>query len=155
MDDLTPGTRVGEYRIEHELGRGGMSVVYAATHLGIGKRVALKVVRSFQCADAAGRLRAILEARATQHVAHPNIVDIYGSGQLDDGRCYLVMERLDGETLLERMARRPLDLDACIAILLALCDALEAAHTHGVAHRDIKPPTFTWCRSATAPTTSS
>jgi serine/threonine-protein kinase len=139
MDELAPGTRVSDYRIEHELGRGGMSVVYAATHLVIGKRVALKVVRSLLCADATGRVRAILEARAVNQIAHPNIVDVYGYGQLDDGRCYLVMERLDGETLQQRMERRPLGIDECRAILLPLCDALEAAHERGVVHRDVKP----------------
>jgi eukaryotic-like serine/threonine-protein kinase len=139
MDDLQPGARVGEYRIEHELGRGGMSVVYAATHLVIGKRAAIKVVRPLLCADATGMIRAIQEARAINQISHPNVVDVYAYGRLPDGRCYLVMERLEGETLFERMGRRPIPLSEAVDILGPLCDALEAAHRQGVVHRDVKP----------------
>jgi serine/threonine-protein kinase len=139
MEDLEPGTRVGEYRIEHELGRGGMSVVYAATHLVIEKRVAIKVVSPLLSADATGMLRAIQEARAINQISHPNVVDVYAYGKLPDGRCYLVMERLDGESLHERMGRRPIGCEEALDILLPLCDALEAAHDRGVVHRDVKP----------------
>src|SRR4051812_4009486 len=139
MEDLLPGTRVGEYRIEQELGRGGMSVVYAATHLVIGKRAAIKVVQPVLCADATGMLRAIQEARAINQISHPNVVDVYAYGRLPDGRCYLIMERLEGETLHERMGRRPIGFEECLDILLPLCDALEAAHERGVVHRDVKP----------------
>src|SRR4051812_9470338 len=139
MEDLLPGTRVGEYRIEQELGRGGMSVVYAATHLVIGKRAAIKVVSPLLCADATGMLRAIQEARAINQISHPNVVDVYAYGRLPDGRCYLIMERLEGETLHERMGRRPIGLDECLDVLLPLCEALQAAHARGVVHRDVKP----------------
>jgi serine/threonine protein kinase len=139
MEDLAPGARIGDYRIERELGRGGMSVVYAATHLVIGKRAAIKVVRPVLCADATGMLRAIQEARAINQIRHPNIVDVYGYGRLADGRCYLIMERLEGETLFERMGWRPISHEEALAILVSLCEALAAAHKSGIVHRDVKP----------------
>jgi serine/threonine-protein kinase len=139
MEALRAGTRVGEYVIEHELGRGGMSVVYAASHPIIGKRAAIKVVRTVLCADSTGMLRAIQEARAINRIRHPSVVDVYGWGRLPDGRCYLIMERLEGETLHERMGRRPIAFNEGLDILLSLCGALEAAHAGGIVHRDVKP----------------
>jgi hypothetical protein len=136
-DILPPGALAGPWRIEHELGRGGMGTVYAVVHDGIGKRAALKVVhRHLVGADRTERI--LLEARVVNQVRHPNIVDIFETGLLEDGRPYIVMERLAGAPLSSRVQHNKLPADEVIAILLQICDALEAAHAAGVIHRDLK-----------------
>ncbi len=136
-DILPPGAMAGPWRIERELGRGGMGAVYAVVHDGIGKRAALKVVhRSLATADQAERI--LLEGRVVNQVRHPNIVDIFETGTLADGRPYIVMERLDGVPLSSKVAHTKLPADQVIAILLQICDALAAAHDAGIIHRDLK-----------------
>jgi serine/threonine-protein kinase len=137
--DLAPGACIGEYRIERKLAEGGMSTVYAALHPLIEKRVAIKVVHPLLSLDATGMVRMVQEARIINQIGHPNIVDVYSFGRLPDGRCYLVMEWLEGETLCERLRRGRLPLEEAIAILLPICDALEATHDKGIIHRDVKP----------------
>jgi serine/threonine-protein kinase len=139
VEELAPGTLVGEYRVERKIGAGGMGVVYGAKHPVIGKRAAIKVLNSKYSADREAVQRFVLEAQAVNQVAHANIVDIFSFGALPDGRSYFVMEWLQGETLGERMARGPLSIGETIAILLPLCRALEAAHAARVVHRDLKP----------------
>ena len=145
--DLAPGTVVGEYRVEHKLGEGGMASVYAAIHPLIGKRAAIKVMSPRLSADAAAVARFALEARAVNRIGHPNIVDVFSFGQLPDGRSYFVMEWLQGETLYERMLKQhgPLPLDDVVHILDQICDALEAAHEAGIVHRDLKPANVFLC----------
>ena len=136
---LLPGTLVGEYRIEGQIGEGGMGVVFSAVHPVIGKRAAIKVLRAELDADPMAIVRFVDEARVVNQIGHPNIVDIFAFGQLPDGRHYFVMEWLGGETLRARLARGPVPLaDAC-TIVRALVRALEAAHGKGVVHRDLKP----------------
>ena len=94
---LPVGTLAGPWRIEGELGRGGMAIVYSAVHEDIGKRAALKVIHLG--ADVG---RALVEARVVNRVSHPNIVDIFETGTLADGRPYLVMEHLHGISLAQR-----------------------------------------------------
>ena len=138
-EDLPPGAHAGPWIIEGELGRGGMGVVYGVVHETIGKRAALKVVHR-RVLDARGRAdRVLLEARLVNQVRHPNIVDIFETGTLRDGRPYIVMERLDGQSLGDRADDGKLLPDEVIAILLQICDALIAAHAAGVVHRDLKP----------------
>jgi eukaryotic-like serine/threonine-protein kinase len=142
-EDLAPGTLVGEYRVEQELGRGGMGVVYAARHPVIGKRVAIKVLASQLCNDPALVRRFVDEARAVNKIGHQNIVDIFAFGQLggpNHPRHYFVMEYLDGETLAARLAREPgiPDGELC-RLLVQTADALEAAHRERIVHRDLKP----------------
>src|SRR5678815_4100024 len=96
--ELVPGTLVGEYRVEQQLGRGGMGTVYAARHPVIGKRVAIKVLAERLCDDPALVRRFVDEARAVNKIGHPNIIDIFAFGQLgesDRPRHYFVMEYLD------------------------------------------------------------
>ncbi len=136
-DVLRPGSKAGPWLVERELGRGGMGAVYAVVHEEIGKRAALKVVHrrlmpGFNCE------RMLLEAKVVNQVGHPNIVDIFETGRLEDGRPYIVMERLCGETLAVRAEEGKLLPDAVIAILLQVCDALIAAHAAGIVHRDLK-----------------
>jgi eukaryotic-like serine/threonine-protein kinase len=143
VGELVAGTMVGEYRIEQELGRGGMGTVYAARHPVIGKRVAIKVLAGQLCDDPALVRRFVDEARAVNKIGHPNIIDIFAFGQLgepDRRRHYFVMEYLDGETLAARLARAPPITDGEVGrLLVQAADALEAAHREHIIHRDLKP----------------
>lgn len=136
--DLTPGTIVGDYRIDQTIGTGGMGAVYQATQPLIGKKVAIKVLHRALCENTDSVQRFIQEARAVNTIGHPNIVDVFGFGTTDDGRAFLVMELLVGETLSERR-KRDLPLDEACAVLIEIAHALEAAHAHGIVHRDLKP----------------
>jgi eukaryotic-like serine/threonine-protein kinase len=144
---LAPGTLVGEYRVEHKLGEGGMATVYAAIHPLIGKRAAIKVMSPKLSVDTASVARFALEARAVNRIGHPNIVDVFSFGRLPDGRSYFVMEWLQGETLYERMWRQhgPMPLVDFIHIIDQICDALEAAHDKEIVHRDLKPANIFLC----------
>ena len=135
---LAEGVAVGEYVVDRFLGAGAMGEVYAGKHPVIGKRVAIKVLRR----DAAGgeaAERMIREARATSAIDHPNVIDIFALGRLDDGRLYLVMDLVDGRSLREAVSAGPLPAGEALSILDAIADALDAAHARGVIHRDLKP----------------
>ncbi|HEX7508079.1 MAG TPA: serine/threonine-protein kinase [Polyangia bacterium] len=134
-----PGTRVGEYDIERELGRGGMGAVFAAHHPVIGKRVAIKVLDAYFSRDMALVRRFLDEARAVNKIGHPNIIDVFSFGQLPDGRQYFVMEYLEGETMADWLLRGRPDPQEARRLLLQVCEALEAAHREGIIHRDLKP----------------
>ncbi len=140
IEELAAGTVVGGYEIEGLIGSGGMGRVYGARHPLIGKRAAIKVLHSHCCADANAVVRFVHEAQAVNRIGHANIVDIFAFGALDDGRSYLIMEWLQGETLQERLERvQRIQFDEVVSILVALTRALEAAHAAGVIHRDLKP----------------
>jgi serine/threonine-protein kinase len=115
-----------------------MGAVYAVVHQAIGKRAALKVVHQRLLVPGFNCDRMVLEAQVVNQVGHPNIVDIFETGKLDDGRPYIVMERLEGQPLSVRAENGKLRPDLVIAILLQICDALIAAHAAGVVHRDLK-----------------
>src|SRR5258708_23836835 len=136
---LAPNTDVGGYLIERELGRGGMGVVYAARHPVIGKRAAIKVLKPALSKNPATVERFIQEARAVNQIGHPNIVDIFALGELPDGRCYLVMDLLDGESLRARVKRGPLHIIEAANVVDEVASALAAAHGKGFIHRDLKP----------------
>ena len=135
------GRVIGDrYGVSAVIGAGGMGVVYEAEHLTIGKLVAVKVLHpsKAQNREAVSRLRH--EARVAGTLGHPNICAVYDMGRLDDGSPYLVMERLHGETLAERIARlRRLAAPDMVDIMLQVLSALAAAHQRGVVHRDLKP----------------
>jgi serine/threonine-protein kinase len=130
---------VGEYRVTHKLGEGGMGVVYGGIHPEIGKRVAIKVLGPQALAHADLIRRFKEEARSVNKIRHPNIIDIFAFNQLPDGRHYFVMEFLDGESLTDRLGRGPMEFAEMRRLLAQICSALQAAHEAGVIHRDLKP----------------
>jgi len=136
---LQPGSILGEWRIEQQIGEGGMGTVYSAVHTMIGKRAALKVIRARVAEQLHAADRFLQEARIVNQIQHPNIVDIFALGRLDDGRPYLVMELLHGESLGDRLDRGRVSAPEAIEMLLQICQALAAAHACGVVHRDLKP----------------
>jgi Protein kinase domain/Tetratricopeptide repeat len=130
----------GRYRIQGILGGGGMARVYLAENVGIGRAVAIKILHAniAHSRDAVTRFRR--EAITSGRLEHPNIVSVLDFGVLHDGRCYLVMESLEGETLGDRLAREGrLPWRTAIALIRGVLVALQHAHDHGVVHRDIKP----------------
>jgi eukaryotic-like serine/threonine-protein kinase len=138
--DLMPGQQVGEYVIETKLGEGGFGTVFKAGHPLIGKLVAIKVLNRQYSAQPEMVSRFVAEARAVNQIRDRYIIDIFGFGQLEDGRHYYVMEFLDGLPLDDYIARAGrVELAAAIPILRAVARALDAAHAKGIAHRDLKP----------------
>jgi serine/threonine-protein kinase len=136
-DLLPPGAKAGPWLVGSQLGHGGMGTVYSVVHEDIGKRAALKVIHQRLCGGTTAE-RILVEARVVNRVAHPNIVDIFETGTLTDGRPYIVMERLDGTSLGRHAFEGKILPDRVIDILLQICDALIAAHAAGVIHRDLK-----------------
>ncbi|MCB9706976.1 MAG: protein kinase [Myxococcales bacterium] len=138
---LAPGASIdGRYRIEERLGVGGMGTVYRAVHVGLDRPVAIKILtRVDGGSTAARRFRA--EGRLTAALHHPGIVEVLDTGELADGRLYLVMELLEGRTLDDAIAARGGELpwrEACLWIA-EIADAVAAAHRRGLIHRDLKP----------------
>jgi len=136
---LPSGTVVGGYVVERMIGRGGMGEVYAAAHPVIGRRAALKVIQQQAARSATGIARFIQEARLVNQIRHPHIVDVFGFDELPDGRPVLVMELLEGQTLMRRLERGPIAEDEAIELTIQILGALSAAHSAGVIHRDLKP----------------
>lgn len=135
--------RLGRYELLEELGRGAMGVVYKARDPRIDRLVALKVIASVEGLESAQvqqrRERFQREARAAGRLAHPNIVTVHDVGE-DQGRAFLVMELIEGQTLDRLLrARRPLPLDEVLTIGEQAAQALDYAHRHAIVHRDIKP----------------
>ena len=120
---LGPGSEVGEFVIDRELGRGAMGVVYAATHPVIGKRAAIKVLRPELSSDRDAVERFVFEARAVNQIGHPNIVDIFAFGALVDSRSYYVMDLLVGEPLRDRLRRGPLHIVEATVLLDEIASA--------------------------------
>jgi len=135
------GCVVGDkYRIRAVIGEGGMGTVYEAEHLTIGRKVAIKVLNRAHLGRREAVARFHQEARAAGAIGHPNICEIYDVGALSDGSPYLVMERLYGKTLADRInLEGALPFDDVIAALTQVLSALVAAHEKNIIHRDIKP----------------
>lgn len=134
------GVTLGDYRIEEEVGRGGMGVVYRAVHPLIGRKVAVKVLRPEFADDPEQVSRFLKEAQALSAVKHRGVIDIISFGNLPSGSQYMVMEYLEGEALDALLLREsPLSVTRAMALVEEVLDALSAAHRCGVVHRDIKP----------------
>lgn len=131
---------LGRYRIDGILGEGAMAVVYAGFDPGIERQVAIKCLHRKVASDADYRQRFLIEARAAGHLVHPHIVTIFDTGETDDGRSYIAMERLSGESLASRVAKEGLPPAAVvIELAIQIAAALDHAHAQGVIHHDIKP----------------
>src|SRR5579863_9049487 len=138
----------GKYKVTRELGRGGMAAVYEAEHIDIGKRIAIKVLAAELASSTVVIERFIREARAAASVKSPYIVDVYDSGRLEDGRPFIAMELLEGESLYDRMARvRLIDVAATVHIVGQVAKGLVKAHAAGIVHRDLKPENIHLCKT--------
>ena len=130
----------GRFRIEREIGTGGMGAVYLATHLGLERPVAVKIIRREFAGDADVADRFLREARTMAKLRHPNAAMIFDAGILPDGRHFIVMEFVEGETLSQALAREGrFSFTHAVSIATQICDVLEEAHRLGIVHRDLKP----------------
>jgi serine/threonine protein kinase len=140
MDPIV-GTQIGQYRVNRPVGNGGIGSVFEATHQQIGRRVAIKVLRAEHARNQETVTRLFNEARAVNRVEHPGLVQIFDCDYLPDGRAYLVMEFLQGETLTQRMSGSGGRLGSTTALRIAyqLASILAATHSANIVHRDLKP----------------
>jgi tRNA A-37 threonylcarbamoyl transferase component Bud32 len=130
----------GRYRVERQIGEGGMGVVYLATHTTLNKKLALKVLRGDNSKDADVVQRFMQEAQAATSIGHANIIDISDFGRLPDGAVYFVMEYLDGMALTDLMKQSgSVEMQEALHVVRQMASALEAAHRQGIVHRDLKP----------------
>jgi len=150
--DLIGRTIGGRYRVRGVLGEGGMGMVYDAEHTGLGREVAIKVLNPNQAKKRVAVKRFQQEARAAGAIGHPNICEVYDLGQLDDGSPYLVMEKLVGTTLADRITREGgLPFDEIVDVMMQVMGGLIAAHDKGIVHRDIKPENIFLARRVGSP----
>jgi eukaryotic-like serine/threonine-protein kinase len=132
------GQTVSHYRILSKIGGGGMGVIYEAEDLRLGRHVALKFVPENVVGDRKSLDRFEREARAASRLNHPNICTIHDIED-NNGHPFIVMEKLEGESLKQRMKAKPLELENLLDIAVQVAQALEALHAKGIIHRDIKP----------------
>jgi serine/threonine protein kinase len=135
---LAAGARLGPYEILSPLGAGGMGEVYRARDTRLERAVAIKVLPSDVSASPEVRQRFEREARTISQLSHPHICALYDVGREGETE-YLVMELLEGETLLARLAKGPLPLEQTLRFGTEIADALDKAHRQGIVHRDLKP----------------
>ncbi len=140
-DEERIGTLVSErYRLEAILGQGGMGVVFGGSHTWTGRGVAVKILKPDYATDAEGVRRFLQEARSAASIDHPNVIDVLDMGSDEDGTVFMVLERLEGQTLGERLDESGrLDVTETLEVMLPVLAGLESAHAAGVLHRDIKP----------------
>jgi len=135
---LSAATRLGPYQITAPIGAGGMGEVYRAKDTRLDREVAVKILPEGFAADEQRRARFEREAKTISSLNHPHICTLYDVGH-ENATHYLVMELLEGESLVDRLAKGPLPPDQVLRFGAQIADALECAHKHGVVHRDLKP----------------
>jgi len=144
--DLAGETLGGKYRILHRIGSGGIGAVYAAEHVGIGAKVAIKVLRGAAAVDASEIARLRREARVQGSIEQTNVVKTLDLDQMPDGSIYVVMELLHGMSLAQRLkSQGPVAPGFAIPMFMQVCRALSAAHQLGIVHRDLKPGNIFIC----------
>ena len=140
----------GRYRLERPLGHGGMATVHLGRDTELDRPVAVKLLAENLAGDEALRERFLREARLAARLSHPNVVNVFDAGQAEDGRPYIVMEWVEGETLADLLARRGrLPADEAVGLALQACRGLAHAHAAGLVHRDVKPQNLMLQRGGT------
>jgi serine/threonine-protein kinase len=144
--DLVGTILGGKYRIGKRIGSGGIGVVHAAEHIGLGTQVAIKVLRGAAAKDGSEIARLRREAQVASALDHPNVVKVLDLDQLQDGSIYVVMELLRGRSLAEKLHKEgPIAPAFAVKVFRQVCNALAAAHDLGVVHRDLKPGNVFLC----------
>jgi serine/threonine protein kinase len=141
-----PQLIAGRFRIEREIGTGGMGSVYLATHLGLERPVAVKIIKREFAGDHDVAERFLREARTMAKLRHPNAAMIFDAGRLPDGRHFIIMEFIEGETLSQVLTREGrFSAARAVKIATQICEVLEEAHRLGIVHRDLKPSNIILC----------
>ena len=147
--ELTGTVLGGKYRIGKKIGSGGIGVVYAAEHTTLGHEVAVKVLRGAAAKDGGEIARLRREAYIQVHIDHPNVARVHDLDQMPDGSMYVVMERMHGRSLADKLSREHIVTPGfAIPVFIGVCRALAAAHKKGVVHRDLKPGNIFLCEDA-------
>ena len=139
MNEIIPGQTISHFRITEKLGSGGMGEIYKAEDIELKRTVALKFLPSSFSSDEESKKRLIHEAQAASSLDHPNICTIYEIGKTDDELLFISMALYDGETLKDKIAKGPVEINEAINITQQICEGLDKAHRNEIIHRDIKP----------------